>query len=545
MSTDERKFILDLKNLDISFGDKHVVRNASLRLERGEVFALVGESGSGKTLLGRSLLGLLPSAATSAAENLSLDGEDLSNAPQSRWRKVRGSKVGLIFQEPMVSLNPSLTIGAQLAEAMKLHTGLSLSQIREMACELLAKVHVPDPAAALRRFPHQFSGGLRQRIMLASVLLPKPKLLIADEPTTALDVIVQKQVLDVMVTLTRELDTTVLLITHDLGLVAKYANRMAVMRHGEILECGNVDTILAAPKHEYTRSLLSSISKPVEETASKATGPSLVQLSDVRVRYPSIRTGFLRRQTSVEVLKGISLEIRKGETLAIVGESGSGKSSLGRAILGLNPISTGEIRFEGLVPDLKARRRTQVRIRAQMIFQDPYSSLNPRIRALQAVCEGLLKNRSLSSAQRADRGMKALREVGLEGYEDRYPHQLSGGQRQRLCIARALIVRPKLLIADEPIAALDATIQSQILDLLSELKRAHEFTCIFISHDLAAVRRIADRVAVLCKGELVECVSTEVLFTNPRHDYTKKLLEARPILLRDGNGNFRLEQTRN
>lgn len=544
MSADERKYILHLKNLNISFGDKQVVRNASLKLERGEIFALVGESGSGKTLLGRSLLGLLPPAATSAAENLILEGEDLSNAPQSRWRGVRGSKVGLIFQEPMVSLNPSLTIGAQLAEAMKLHSKLTSPQIREMACELLAKVHVPDPATALGRFPHQFSGGLRQRIMLASVLLPKPKLLIADEPTTALDVIVQKQVLDVMVELTRELGTTVLFITHDLGLVAKYANRMAVMRRGEILECGNVERILAAPKHEYTRSLLSSVSTPAEETTPKAVCPPLLRLSDIRVRYPSNGMSLLKRRASVEVLKGISLEVGKGETLAVVGESGSGKSSLGRAILGLNPISTGTIRFDSLVLESKTNRRMPSRIQAQMIFQDPYSSLNPRMRALQAVCEGLLKDRSLSSAGRAERGMKALEEVGLKGYENRYPHQLSGGQRQRLCIARALIVRPELLIADEPIAALDATIQSQILDLLSELKRAYEFTCIFISHDLAAVRRIADRVAVLCKGELVECGLTEALFANPLHDYTKKLLEARPIFVRDESGRFRLEETR-
>jgi len=542
MNSGERQYILDLKNLSISFGDRHVVRNASLRLERGEVFALVGESGSGKTLLGRSLLGLLPPAATSAAERLVLDGDDLSKAPQSRWRSVRGSKVGLIFQEPMVSLNPSLPIGTQLAEAMRLHTKLSLPKIREMACELLAKVRVPDPAAALHRFPHQFSGGLRQRIMLASVLLPRPKLLIADEPTTALDVIVQKQVLDVMVALTRELGTTVLLITHDLGLVAKYADRVAVMRNGEILESGKVDTILTAPKHEYTRNLLASVSRVFEGPHSKSNAPALLQLSNVRVSYSSTGSSFLGSRTGpIEALKGISLEIKKGETLAIVGESGSGKSSLGRAVLGLNRISSGTIRFDDLLLGPETRRGTRaLGGQAQMIFQDPYSSLNPRMRALQAVCEGLLQDRSLSSAARTERGMTALQEVGLAGYESRYPHQLSGGQRQRLCIARALIVRPKLLIADEPIAALDATIQSQILDLLSDLKRAHEFTCIFISHDLAAVRRIADRVAVLCRGELVECGSTEALFETPRHNYTKQLLEARPLLLREENGNYRL-----
>ena len=420
MNSGERQYILDLKNLNISFGDRHVVRNASLRLERGEVFALVGESGSGKTLLGRSLLGLLPPAATSAAERLVLDGDDLSKAPQSRWRSVRGSKVGLIFQEPMVSLNPSLPIGTQLAEAMRLHTKLSLPKIREMACELLAKVRVPDPAAALHRFPHQFSGGLRQRIMLASVLLPRPKLLIADEPTTALDVIVQKQVLDVMVALTRELGTTVLLITHDLGLVAKYADRVAVMRNGEILESGKVDTILTAPKHEYTRNLLASVSRVFEGPHSKNNAPALLQLSNVRVSYSSIGSSFLGSRTApIEALKGISLEIKKGETLAIVGESGSGKSTTATAILDLlaenGRVSGGSALFNG--KDLtKLSRKEMEHIRGREIGyvpQDPMSNLNPVWNVGFQVKETIEANTSLRGKAAKDRVVEVLKEAGL------------------------------------------------------------------------------------------------------------------------------------
>ena len=535
--------LLTLRNLDVHLpdgagGERQVLKNVSLQLDPGRVFALVGESGSGKTLLGRTLIGLLPPAAKWRADELALEGRDLTRASRGEWRAVRGCKVGLIFQEPMTSLNPSMRIGAQIGEAMRLHTTLTQDQIRHAARELLARVRIPDPEAALLRFPHEFSGGMRQRIMLASVLLPRPRLLIADEPTTALDALVQKEVLDVMIELARELGTTVLFITHDLGLVAKYADDVAVMCAGEVLETGPTRTVLQAPRNDYTRRLLASAAVEHSATTEPRRRSPLVVMEEVRVLYRA-RQSFLRRAKPHEALKRISLQVSAGETLAIVGESGSGKTTLGRALLGLVPLASGRIVYNGI--ELRARNPKSLRLirgRAQMIFQDPYSSLDPRLRALDAVGEGLSVRKGLKPAARRDLAMTALREVGLEGLERRYPHQMSGGQRQRLCIARALAVQPDLVIADEPVAALDATIQKQILDLLASLKRARDLTCVFISHDLGAVERIADRVAILRRGEVVECGPVTEIFSAPAHAYTRALLAARPRLRADGSHGF-------
>jgi peptide/nickel transport system ATP-binding protein len=539
--------LLSLRNLDVHLpdvtgGERQVLKGISLQLDPGRVFALVGESGSGKTLLGRALIGLLPPAAKWRADELALDGQDLTRASGSEWRAVRGCKIGLIFQEPMTSLNPTMRIGAQIGEAMRLHTGLTEGQIRRAACELLARVRIPDPEAALLRFPHEFSGGMRQRIMLASVLLPRPKLLIADEPTTALDTLVQKEVLDVMIELTREMGTTVLFITHDLGLVAKYADDVAVMCAGEVLETGAIRAVLQSPQSDYTRRLLASaaVERPVTTEPRRHT--PLVVVEEIRVLYRE-RKSLLRRAKSHAALKRISLHVREGETLAIVGESGSGKTTLGRALLGLVPLASGRIAYNGI--ELRARNSNSMRLlrgSVQMIFQDPYSSLDPRLRALDAVSEGLSVKKGLKPAARRDMALTALREVGLSGLEERYPHQMSGGQRQRLCIARALAVKPDLVIADEPVAALDATIQKQILDLLASLKRARDLTCVFISHDLGAVERIADRVAILRNGEVVECGPVTEIFSAPSHAYTRALLGARPRLRSDGYGGFVLEE---
>ncbi len=535
--------LLALRNLDVHLpdgagGERQILKNVSLQLDPGRVFALVGESGSGKTLLGRTLIGLLPPAARWRADELALDGRDLTRASRGEWRAVRGCKVGLIFQEPMTSLNPSMRIGAQIGEAMRLHTTLTQGQIRHAAHELLARVRIPDPEAALLRFPHEFSGGMRQRIMLASVLLPRPRLLIADEPTTALDALVQKEVLDVMIELAREMGTTVLFITHDLGLVAKYADDVAVMCAGEVLETGPTRTVLEAPRNDYTRRLLASAAVEHSATTEPSRRSPLVVMEEVRVLYRA-RQSLLRRPKPHEALKRISLQVSAGETLAIVGESGSGKTTLGRALLGLVPLASGRIAYNGI--ELRARDAKSLRLirgRAQMIFQDPYSSLDPRLRALDAVGEGLSVRKGLKPAARRDLAMTALREVGLGGLEHRYPHQMSGGQRQRLCIARALAVQPDLVIADEPVAALDATIQKQILDLLASLKRARDLTCVFISHDLGAVERIADRVAILRRGEVVECGPVTEIFSAPAHAYTRALLAARPRLRADGSHGF-------
>jgi peptide/nickel transport system ATP-binding protein len=539
--------LLTLRNLDVRLpdgagGERQVIRNVSLQLEPGRVFALVGESGSGKTLLGRSLMGLLPPTARWRTDQLTLDGQDLTGASRREWRAVRGCKVGMIFQEPMSSLNPTMRIGAQIAEAMRLHSNLSEGQIGRAACELLARVRIPDPESALQRFPHQFSGGMRQRIMLASVLLPQPKLLIADEPTTALDSLVQKEVLDVMIELAREMGTAVLFITHDLGLVAKYADDVAVMCAGEVLETGRIHAVLAAPESAYTHRLLASAAVERAAAPKPGHGKPLVTVKDARIVYGEGKW-LLRRAKPHEALKCVSLDIREGETLAIVGESGSGKTTLGRALLGLVPLTSGRITYSGI--ELRARDSKSlglIRGRAQMIFQDPYSSLDPRLRALDIVSEGLSVNSSLKAAGGRGLAMTALREVGLSGLEDRYPHQMSGGQRQRLCIARALAVQPTFIVADEPVAALDATIQAQILDLLANLKRARDLTCVFISHDLGAVERIADRVAILRRGEVVECGPVTEIFAAPAHAYTRALLNARPRLRSNGHRGFRLEE---
>ena len=540
--------LLTLRGLEVSLpdgagGERQVIKGVSFQLKPGRVFALVGESGSGKTLLGRTLIGLLPPTARWRADELSLDGHDLTRASRSKWRAVRGSRIGMIFQEPMTSLNPSMKVGTQIAEAMRLHTSLTDDQIRRTSCELLARVRIPDPEAALQRFPHQFSGGMRQRIMLASVLLPRPRLLIADEPTTALDSLVQKEVLDVMIELAREIGTTVLFITHDLGLVAKYADDVAVMCAGEVLETGGIQTVLAAPANAYTRRLLASaaVARPVPREQEPGHRRPLVLMEEARVLYREGKS-LLRRAKMHEALKRVSLEVREGETLAIVGESGSGKTTLGRALLGLVPLTSGHIAYDGIELRVGDSKAGPPRGRAQMIFQDPYSSLDPRLRALDAVAEGLSVKKDLEPGVRRDIALAALREVGLSGLEQRYPHQLSGGQRQRLCIARVLIVQPAFVVADEPVAALDATIQAQILDLLANLKRARNLTCVFISHDLGAVERIADRVAILRRGELLECGPVAEIFTAPAHEYTLALLNARPRLRSDGRTGFRLEE---
>ena len=527
--------VLAIRGLEVSVARDEgrrdtVVDRVSLEVGPGEIVALVGESGSGKTMIGRSVLRLLPGVARIDAGEILFEGSDLARATEAQMRRVRGAAIGMVFQEPMVSLNPALRVGFQMAEALRLHRGLSDGEARERAAAMLRRVRIADPERCLASHPHQFSGGMRQRIMLASVFATQPKLLIADEPTTALDAIIQKEVMEMLVELARESGTSVLLVSHDLGMVAQYAQRVAVMRRGAVVEAGATRDVLLAPKHEYTRALLESL--PRRDLGAPAESNAVEPLIEVRgltVDFPGKPRWFWQRARKVRAVDGVDLDIRAGETLAVVGESGSGKTTIGRVLVRLLRQSAGRIRFEG------------GELRTQMVFQDPYSSLDPRMTLLQIVAEGLRHVPGLPARERHARAREMLREVGLgEEYAQRFPHELSGGQRQRVCIARAIVARPRFVVADEPVSALDVTIQKQVLDLLVDLKRRFDFTCLFVSHDLGVVERIADRVVVMHRGRIVESGPRDAIFDRPCHPYTRRLLQANPRISRMRHGGFEL-----
>ncbi|TWT10861.1 ABC transporter ATP-binding protein [Reyranella sp. CPCC 100927] len=507
-----------------------VVDDVSFTIGRGEFLAVVGESGSGKTMAARAILGLLPPAIARVDGRIRLDGEDLTQATPERLRQLRGPAIGMVFQEPMVSLNPALTIGTQMAEGLKLHRRLSPQDIRDKSIEMLQRVQIRDPERCLAAFPHEFSGGMRQRIMLASVMLLRPSLLIADEPTTALDTLVQREVLDLMVELARQEGTAVMLITHNLGLVARYAQRAVVLQRGKLVESGPAQQILSAPTHPYTRQLVDAL--PHREAAARrdAPGEPVIAARGLEVTFGGRRRLFGKRP-SVRAVDGVDLEVRAGETVAVVGGSGSGKTTLGRAMLRLIPASGGQVLFRGN-DVLSADRATlrAFRLGCQLVFQDPYSSLDPRLRVGQTVAEPLRHVPELGAADKARRVEEVLEEVGLGGFSRRLPHELSGGQRQRVAIARAIVRRPVFVVADEPVSALDMTIQKQVLTLFRDLQRQRGFACLFISHDLAAVEEVADRVVVMQAGRIVEQGSRDDIFDRPQHAYTKALLAASPAL---------------
>ncbi len=535
--------LLRLRNLSVTFGPvghaRPVVDRISFDLAPGEILAMVGESGSGKTMAARAVMGLLPPGARVTADSLRFKDQDLIDTKERALRRLRGAEIGMIFQEPMVSLNPSLTIGRQMAEAMRLHSDLSTTAIRAASIEMLERVKIAEPERCLARYPHAFSGGMRQRIMLASVMMLRPALLLADEPTTALDVLIQKQVLDIMVEVTRDLGTAVLLITHDLGVVASYAKRVAVMQSGRIVEKGPTEPLLSDPQHDYTRKLLAALpglqERPPSDRASMRA--PLLALKGLEVSYPEKRSwpwSPRRRQTAVA---GVDIAIRSEETVALVGESGSGKTTLGRALLGLVPADRGSLRFEDRDWSFAEQSQRPPRQDLQIVFQDPFSSLDPRMRLVDIVAEGLRHAAPASHRERRARALEVLAEVGLPpDFGQRFPHELSGGQRQRVSIARAIVMRPKLIVADEPVSALDMTIQAQILTLLKHLQKNHGFSYLFISHDLGVVREIADRVVVLYRGQVVEEGPAAVLLEEPHHPYTAALLEAVPALERFGRG---------
>jgi peptide/nickel transport system ATP-binding protein len=523
--------LLSVENLRLeSRSGRVVIPDLSFRVWRAQVTAIVGESGSGKTVAARAVMGLLPPGMRQTAGTIEFAGQPLQRLSPRAYRRLRGPSIGMVFQEPMVSLNPALTIAEQLAEGLRLHERLPSAAIRSRCERMLQRVRIEDPQRCLSAYPHEFSGGMRQRIMLASVMMLRPRLLIADEPTTALDNLSQREVLDLMVELARDTGTAVLLITHDLGVVARYAQHALVLQQGELVESGTASQIVGSPTHPYTRRLVGALPRRGSKAAPAAQGDAVISVRDLTVAFAERHRLFASSEQHV-VLDRVSLDVRSGETVAVVGGSGSGKTTLGRAILGLLPRVAGTIRYRGRDLDrLDAAGRREFRLGCQLIFQDPFSSLNPRMRIRQTVAEPLRHVPNLSSGERERRTMQVLDEVGLGEFGDRFPHELSGGQRQRVAIARAIVRRPAFVVADEPVSALDMTIQMQILQVLERLQAQYGFACLFISHDLAVVEQVADRVVVLQAGRVVEQGSRDQIFDSPSHAYTRDLLAATPVL---------------
>ncbi|WP_157017154.1 ABC transporter ATP-binding protein [Mesorhizobium xinjiangense] len=537
---------LSVSDIRIGMRGSELIKGVSFDVHPGQVVALVGESGSGKTMIGRAVLRLLPDVIRPTSGDILYHGTSILSLSQRRMRALRGEKIGMVFQEPLVSLNPAMRIGRQMAEAMRLHTSLSPAEIRERSIAMLRRIQISDPEACLAAYPHQFSGGMRQRIMLASVMLLRPDLLIADEPTTALDTLSQLEVLETMMDLTRDVGTSVLLITHNLGLVAKYADYVVVLKQGEVVEAGPTRDILDNPQREYTRRLIESVPTrdPHQPQLSHDGRPSILEARNVVLSYDQ-GTALWARRPRKQVLRDVSLAIAPGEIVAVVGGSGSGKTTLGRAMLRLQDIDAGQILYNGQDVARRADRQLgDFRRKCQIVFQDPFSSLDPRMRVGAIVAEALRHERGLSARQRRERTEQVLSEVGLADYRRRYPHELSGGQRQRVAIARAIVSQPDVIVADEPISALDMTIQKQVLELFERLQRERGFACIFISHDLAAVQQVAQRIIVMENGTIVEEGPCDAVFENPQHEYTRRLLAASPMLARpsETRGNEKREE---
>jgi len=506
----------------------HAVRNVSFDIGKAETVALVGESGSGKTVTALSILRLLPyPSASHPSGRIFFNGEDVLTLPPAALREIRGNKISMIFQEPMTSLNPLHTIEQQVGEVLKIHRGLSDKAARKRVLDLLDKVGIDDPKGRLNSYPHQLSGGQRQRVMIAMALANEPDLLIADEPTTALDVTIQAQILDLLLELKAEFNMAMLLITHDLGIVRKMADRVCVMHDGEIVERGTAHEIFTAPKNPYTKHLLASEPKGSPPPAD-AKAKTILETKDLKVWFP-IKRGFLRRTVGyIKAVDGIDLVVKQGQTLGVVGESGSGKTTLGLAVLRLVS-SDGPIVYLGdRIDGYDSKRMRPLRHDMQIVFQDPYGSLSPRLSVGQIIDEGLaIQDRGLTRDERDERVARALKEVGLDpACRDRYPHEFSGGQRQRIAIARALVLEPKFLILDEPTSALDVSVQAQIVDLLRDLQRRHKLAYLFISHDLKVVRALANSIIVLRHGKVVEQGPAQTVFAKPKTDYTKALLAA-------------------
>lgn len=533
--------ITDLRvEIDTNRGLVTPVRDVSLSIAPGEMLGLVGESGSGKSMTAMSVLRMLPAqSARIAAGSIRLDGHDLVTMPERQLRGIRGGTVGTIFQEPMTALNPVLSIGDQLTEPVRKHLGLNRRAAHARGLEMLDMVGIRDPRRVMADHPFQLSGGMRQRVMIAMAMSCEPKLLIADEPTTALDVTTQMQILDLMLGLQQEHGTAILLITHDLGVIAQTCQRVAVMYGGQIVETAEVEDLFARPQHDYTKRLLSFLPSTAVATAPRerpaaiapAGSPPLLEVSNLSVHFASRRRSlFERAPEPVKAVQDVSFSVERGTTLAIVGESGSGKSTTGRALLRLVEPTSGSVRFDGR--DVLAQTPDQLRtLRSdmQIIFQDTYASLDPRWQIGRSLGEPLATHTALSKGDRASRVAEVLELVGLEaGHADRFPHEFSGGQRQRIGIARALMLNPSLVVCDEPVSALDVSVQAQVLDLMKDLQQELGLTYVFISHDLSVVQEMADDIIVMSRGLVVEHALAAELYADPQHPYTRALLAAVP-----------------
>ncbi len=538
--------VLNIKNLSISVNDSPLIKDVSFSIESGEIFALVGESGSGKSLTSLAIMRLLPEALQVTAGQISLNQTDLFTLPEYQMQKIRGKQVAMIFQEPMTSLNPVMKVGEQVAEVLRVHLKIRGKLARQKVVSLFEEVGLPQANDRYDWFPHQLSGGQMQRVMIAMALACEPDLLIADEPTTALDVTIQAQVLELLKTIRDRRGLSILFITHDMGVVNEMADRVAVMKQGEIVEQADKEHFFSHPQHPYTQQLLADAIpkqsfKPIIDTKS------LLQINDLKVHFPVKKGLFQRTVGYVKAVNGVTLTIKKGQTLALVGESGSGKSTIGQAILKLVNSTSGSVNFsspgEGgsnieSIVDFTALTEKQMkpfRKKVQVIFQDPFSALNPRMTISEIIREGM-NSLQVGSPNKKDQDARIeelLEQVGLLAeHKYRFPHEFSGGQRQRIGIARALAVEPELIICDEPTSALDVTVRAQVLNLLEELQQKYQLSFLFITHDLSIIPAIAHEVAVMKEGRIVEQGSVEQVMRFPKHEYTQALLNSAPKLLR-------------
>ncbi|MGF1691260.1 ABC transporter ATP-binding protein [Photobacterium kagoshimensis] len=523
--------LLEVSDLSVSFKMEDecfdAVKNISFTLEKGQTLALVGESGSGKSVSSSSIMGLLPNNARIGEQSaIRFQGQNLLGIDEKAFRNIRGDRIAMIFQEPMTSLNPYMPVGEQVAEAIIHHRGVSKREAMEQTLALFEKVHLPEPSKRLNHYPHEFSGGQLQRIMIAMALANTPDILVADEPTTALDVTVQAEVLNLLKEIQAEMGMAILFITHDLGVVRHFADDVVVMCKGEVVETGTVEGVFTAPKHDYTKMLLDAEPKPgMHET--DLSSPNILEVRDLRVNYV-LKNNWLGQPTELlQAVKGIDLTLKQGQTVGIVGESGSGKSTMGRAIMQLLD-SQGDITFQGKrFSDMTNQQRFELKRNMQMVFQDPFGSLSPRMTVGEIITEPLTVFTDLNHQERLAKAKKALEEVRLDPTSiNRYPHEFSGGQRQRIAIARALILEPQFILLDEPTSALDRSVQLTVLELLKDIQQRRNIAYLFISHDLSVVRAISDEVIVMQKGAVVERGTPEQIFDNPQEAYTKSLISA-------------------
>jgi peptide/nickel transport system ATP-binding protein len=528
------EIILEARNVAVSFkvdgGVVNAVHDVTFAVRRGETIAIVGESGSGKSVTARAVMRLLSKRATVAASSkITLDGVDIATISEREMRRLRGDKISMIFQEPMSSLNPVYTIGTQICEVLHIHNKMSRAEAMKKAKALLEEVQIPDPETRLRQYPHQLSGGQRQRVMIAIALANRPDILIADEPTTALDVTVQAQILNLIKDLKDRYGMAVILITHDLTVVRQFADRVYVMQHGEVKEHNETAALFANPQHPYTKRLLSSDPKGIAQPLKEKTEP-ILEGKNVSVVFKLKKGGLFRPEyVDLAAVDNLSLTLQRGETLGLVGESGSGKTTFGQALIKLVAAQSGEITFDGdRIEKFDRQQLRPYRSRMQIVFQDPFSSLNPRMSVRQLIEEGLIVNNIGSSdADRLERVRKALIDAGLPGHIlSRFPHEFSGGQRQRLAIARAIALEPEFILLDEPTSALDLSVQAQIIELLRKLQKERNLSYLFISHDLKVVRALCHRVIVMQHGKIVEQGPVADVLSNPKTEYTQKLLRA-------------------